>query len=126
MRARWIVLAASVVASFAFAFAGCKSGGSSDATSSGTSTATPTVTTTPDPANVFFYRDVLPIVNEHCMPCHTAGGLSVPLDELATAQAFAPTMASRTASREMPPWPPEPSCGQNYLSARLLPDAGKA
>ena len=98
--------------------------GSDDASTS--PTPIPSGTSTPNPATTTYFKDVLPIVENHCLPCHTAGGLSVALDSVATAQAFAPLMVSRTADRSMPPWPPEPACGQDYVGERVLSALEKA
>src|SRR5262245_54069786 len=58
-----------------------------------------------------FYRDVLPILQEHCQDCHrpagnTNSGMVAPMS-LTTydeARPWAKSIARMTQSREMPPW----------------------
>lgn len=82
--------------------------------------------TTFPPGSVTYYEDVLPVVMENCQACHTEQGVGVPLDTYAVASTFASSMATRTAAREMPPWPPDPACGMPLKNERLLTEFDKA
>src|SRR5262245_52724083 len=56
-------------------------------------------------ARVSYYDDVLPILNEHCVSCHTEGGLApFVVDDYAEAKEWAASIASATSARTMPPW----------------------
>ena len=59
-----------------------------------------------------FYRDVLPILQEHCQSCHRAGEIApmslVTFDE---AHRWSRAIAHMTATRQMPPWFAEPNIG---------------
>lgn len=78
------------------------------------------------PGEITYYEDVLPMVMENCQACHTDPGLAVALDDYSVASQFANAMAARTDAREMPPWPPDPSCGMPLKNERLLDDVEKA
>jgi hypothetical protein len=52
-----------------------------------------------------FYRDVLPILQDHCQSCHRAEGIGpMPLETYKQAARRARDIARMTASRKMPPW----------------------
>jgi mono/diheme cytochrome c family protein len=52
-----------------------------------------------------FYRDVLPILQQHCQSCHRPGEIGpLPLMTYEEAQTEARSIAFITASRKMPPW----------------------
>jgi hypothetical protein len=58
-----------------------------------------------------FYRDVLPILQEHCQDCHrpagnTNSGMVAPMSLLTydDARPWAKSIAKLAQSREMPPW----------------------
>ena len=52
-----------------------------------------------------FYRDVLPILQQHCQSCHRPGEISpLPLMTYEDAHTEARSIAFITASRKMPPW----------------------
>jgi hypothetical protein len=52
-----------------------------------------------------YYRDVLPIVQQHCLLCHRAGGIApMAFDTYEQTRRFAEAIAVATASRSMPPW----------------------
>ena len=70
-----------------------------------------------------FTRDIAPIVFGECAECHHAGGIApFALTSLAEVKKHAKTIARVTASRVMPPWPPEPGHG-DFLGARRLSEA---
>ncbi|HEY0135347.1 MAG TPA: hypothetical protein VGB85_14785, partial [Nannocystis sp.] len=55
--------------------------------------------------------------------CHRDGGIgSFTMQDVEVAQDYAGAMKQSTATREMPPWMPDPAC-QNFHDARILSDA---
>jgi hypothetical protein len=71
-------------------------------------------------SDVVYYRDVQPIVQKRCQPCHTDNGIApFPLLTYDQAKMHAPDMAGITAAREMPPWLPAAGCGDFRDSRRL-------
>jgi Flp pilus assembly protein TadD len=86
---------------------------------------------------VTFYKDVAPILFEHCATCHrpidasaTAKGVSDPLCvagapfsvlDLQAVRARATEIAEATTTRAMPPWLPEPGHG-DFVNRRFLRD----
>lgn len=59
-----------------------------------------------------YYRDVLPILQQHCQSCHRAGEIG-PMQLMSYAQTrpFARAIADSAAKREMPPWFADPAIG---------------
>jgi hypothetical protein len=59
-----------------------------------------------------FYRDILPILQQHCQSCHRAGEIG-PMQLMSYAQTrpFARAIADSAAKREMPPWFADPAIG---------------
>jgi hypothetical protein len=52
-----------------------------------------------------FYRNVLPILQDHCQTCHRAGGIApMSLVSYADSRRWAAAIAQQTGSRRMPPW----------------------
>jgi mono/diheme cytochrome c family protein len=52
-----------------------------------------------------FYRDVLPILQEHCQRCHRAGGISPMAFETARqTRPYAAAIHQATQNKSMPPW----------------------
>lgn len=84
--------------------------------------ATPTPTSQPN--GITYYKDVLPIVQNKCMACHTEGGVEFALDTYDSARPMANLVAASTFAGRMPPWPPDPDCsslvGEDH---RTLTDA---
>ena len=77
---------------------------------------TPQAPTEPSQALVAtptFYRDVLPILQQHCQSCHRPGEIG-PMQLMSYAQArpFARAIADSAAKREMPPWFADPAVGR--------------
>lgn len=65
--------------------------------------------------------DVAPILYQHCVTCHRAGGVgSFPLETWSDAKNQAYSILSATGSRRMPPWRADPAYrhfkDENYLS----------
>jgi hypothetical protein len=59
-----------------------------------------------------FYRDVLPILQNHCQSCHRAGEIApMPLVTYSESRPFARAIASSAAQRKMPPWFADPAVG---------------
>jgi len=72
---------------------------------------------------VTYYKDVLPILDRHCVACHSADGFApFPLTSYDETHGYATLMAGATASRLMPPWPPAAGCG-DFRDARTLTPA---
>src|ERR1700760_2263297 len=52
-----------------------------------------------------FYRDVSPILQQHCETCHREGGIApMPLQTFAQAKAYAAAIAADAQNKSMPPW----------------------
>jgi len=52
-----------------------------------------------------FYKDVLPILQQHCQTCHRAGEIGpMPLVGLSEARKWSNQIVRRTGQGEMPPW----------------------
>ncbi len=93
-----------------------------DATTTTAGTTTTDETTTGSGDGVTWYRDVLPVAQARCMGCHRDGGIgSFTMEDVKVAQSYAGLMKSATATREMPPWMPDPAC-QSFHDARILGD----
>ncbi|MGH9468659.1 MAG: thiol-disulfide isomerase [Terriglobales bacterium] len=59
-----------------------------------------------------FYRNVLPILQQHCQICHRPGEIGpMPLETYAEAKPYARRMAQKTTARQMPPWFAVPGIG---------------
>src|SRR5215470_11460312 len=59
-----------------------------------------------------FYKDVLPILQDHCQSCHRPGQIGpMPLLTYAQARAKAKTISQMVRSRKMPPWFADPKYG---------------
>lgn len=72
--------------------------------------------------HITFNHDVAPLLYLHCAPCHHAGGIGpFPLISYQDVRKHASQVVSVTASRYMPPWPPEPGSypikGDRHLSS---------
>ena len=79
------------------------------------------------PASLFaatpvFYRDVLPIFQQHCQPCHRAGEpVPMSLQTYAEAKSWSAAITRAVVSRQMPPWFADPSTG-HFANDRSLSD----
>ena len=71
------------------------------------------------PGKVTYYRDVLPILQNHCQQCHRPGEIG-PFSLLTYKQAvnWADDIRTYTKSRKMPPW--KPSAGASFVGERKL------
>ncbi|MEZ4297377.1 MAG: hypothetical protein R3B70_20600 [Polyangiaceae bacterium] len=72
-----------------------------------------------------YYEDVAPLLNKHCVGCHSEGGIApFTLTSYENAKAVSGLMKLRTETREMPPWNPSNDGDCNtYKDARWLSDA---
>jgi hypothetical protein len=69
------------------------------------------VTHTADSAPTF-YRDVLPILQQHCQRCHRAGEIGpFPLVTFEDAHTKSHKIAAMVRDKKMPPWFADPCCG---------------
>ena len=72
-----------------------------------------------------FYRDVLPILQQHCQVCHRPGEVApMPFVTYEQTRPFARAIAEDTRNRKMPPWFADPRVGRfsndPSLSAREI------
>jgi|1185.fasta_scaffold05571_2 hypothetical protein len=59
-----------------------------------------------------FYKDVLPILQEHCQTCHRKGEIApMPLETYEQARPWAKAMSHAVEMRMMPPWFADPRYG---------------
>lgn len=59
-----------------------------------------------------FYKNVLPILQQHCQACHRAGEIApMPLVTYAQTRRFAAQIKHNVTRRIMPPWFADPCCG---------------
>ena len=73
-------------------------------------------------APITWYMDVLPIARASCQGCHADGGIApFSMTRYDDAKAKADLIAQHVEDRTMPPWMPDPSCG-DFLDDRRLPD----
>ncbi|HVU52754.1 MAG TPA: hypothetical protein VHL80_18865 [Polyangia bacterium] len=75
-----------------------------------------------DVGPVTYYKDVQPILAEHCQMCHLEGGIApFALGTYDDAKPVAALMAAATSQHIMPPWMPAPGCG-DFRDARVISD----
>jgi hypothetical protein len=61
---------------------------------------------------VTFYRDVLPILQNHCQECHRPSQMApMSLTTYEETRPWAKAIREQVRSRKMPPWPADPCCG---------------
>jgi len=69
-----------------------------------------------------FYRDVLPILHQHCQQCHRLGEIApTPLVTYEQAKASARLIREDVRSKHMPPWFVDPCCGHFSDDPSLTP-----
>lgn len=69
-----------------------------------------------------FYKDVLPVLQQHCQACHRPGEPGpMPLLDYAGTKPWASAMRRMVASRQMPPWFADPSLGRFANDRSLSP-----
>ena len=77
---------------------------------------------TPQPSTPAFYRDVLPILQQHCQSCHRQGEIAPePFVTYEQTRPFASAIRHVVASRKMPPWFADPCCGRFANDPSLTP-----
>jgi mono/diheme cytochrome c family protein len=60
-----------------------------------------------------YYRDVLPILREHCEACHRTGGIApMSFETYEKAGRYADAIRFATQNKSMPPWFAEPTVGR--------------
>lgn len=71
-----------------------------------------------------FYRNVLPILQQHCQSCHRPGEIasSLPLLTYPETRQWAAGIRHVTRSRVMPPWFADPCCGHFIDDPSLSPE----
>ena len=76
-----------------------------------------------DGAPPVFYRDVLPILQQHCQGCHRAGEIApMPLVTYDDVRLRANKIATAVTQRKMPPWFADPRFGHLSNDPSLTPD----
>ncbi|HEY7825933.1 MAG TPA: cytochrome c [Candidatus Acidoferrales bacterium] len=69
-----------------------------------------------------FYRDVLPILQQHCQSCHRPGEIGpMPLITFDQARSHAAAIADAVEKKKMPPWFAEPGVGRFLNDPSLTP-----
>jgi hypothetical protein len=68
-----------------------------------------------------YWRDVAPVLEAHCLQCHSAGGIApMQLGSYDEVRPLAHLIAQETGARRMPPWPPESEGCRSLQSPRVL------
>jgi len=69
-----------------------------------------------------YYRDVLPILEQHCQGCHRAGGIApMPFETYEGTRPFADAIRRATQEKSMPPWFADPNVGTFSNDPSLRP-----
>jgi hypothetical protein len=69
-----------------------------------------------------YYRDVLPILEQHCQSCHRAGGIApMPFETYEETRLFAGAIRRATQEKSMPPWFADSRVGQFSNDPSLRP-----
>ena len=70
-----------------------------------------------------FYREVLPILQQHCQSCHRPGEIASSLSFVTYAETrqWAAGIRDATRSKAMPPWFADPCCGRFSNDPSLTP-----
>jgi hypothetical protein len=69
-----------------------------------------------------YYKDVAPILRQHCQSCHRAGQIApFALETFEQARKYASGIAKATQNKAMPPWFADPCCGQFSNDPSLNP-----
>jgi hypothetical protein len=70
-----------------------------------------------------FYKDVLPILQNHCQTCHRAGEIApMPLVTYSETYRYAAAIQKKVSTREMPPWFADPRVGKFSDDPSLTPE----
>jgi hypothetical protein len=77
----------------------------------------------PNRAAVTFYEGVLPVFEQHCLSCHSPGGIGpMSLRTFEEARPWAAAIRESVKLRRMPPWFADPSHGEWANDPRLSDD----
>ncbi|HVA18367.1 MAG TPA: thiol-disulfide isomerase [Candidatus Dormibacteraeota bacterium] len=69
-----------------------------------------------------FYKNVVPILQQHCQACHRTGEIApMPLVTYAETRRYAREIKNRVTKRIMPPWFADPCCGRFADDPSLTP-----
>jgi len=69
-----------------------------------------------------FYRDVLPILQDHCQVCHREGEIApMPFVTYEQTRPWAAAIKQAVQSKQMPPWFADPRCGKFANDPSLTP-----
>jgi hypothetical protein len=77
---------------------------------------------TRDASGPTFNKEVAPILFKNCVNCHRSGGIAsnVPLVSYNAARPWAKSIKEKVLTREMPPWPADPTASVRFRNdARL-------
>src|SRR6185437_12941784 len=75
------------------------------------------------PVSPTFYKDVAPILQQHCQACHRAGEIApMPLVNYDETRRYAREIKERVTRRTMPPWFADPCCGHFANDPSLTPE----
>ena len=73
-------------------------------------------------ANLTFYKDVLPILQQHCQTCHRAGQIApMAFTTYAESKPWAAANKQAVTSKQMPPWFADPRYGEFSNNPSLTP-----
>ncbi|MGH9546485.1 MAG: c-type cytochrome, partial [Terriglobia bacterium] len=76
----------------------------------------------PDKPAPTFYKDILPILQDHCQSCHRPGQVApMPLVTYEQTRPWTPAIAKSVQSRVMPPWFADPRFGHFSDDPSLSP-----
>src|SRR5690242_6388592 len=77
----------------------------------------------PNPtASPTFYKDVLPILQDHCQRCHRAGEIApMPLVTYDETYRYTAAIQKKVSAKEMPPWFADPRVGHFADDPSLAP-----
>jgi hypothetical protein len=71
-------------------------------------------------AEPVFYRDILPILQQHCQECHRSGEIApMPFTSYAETRPWAKSIREEVIARKMPPWFADPAYG-HFANDRSL------
>jgi hypothetical protein len=76
------------------------------------------------PGALTYHKDLRPLMEAHCLKCHTsegAAGYGYEFETFEQVSAWGEVIALRTLNREMPPWSPALDC-RSYQDERVLTD----
>src|SRR5437868_7176469 len=70
-----------------------------------------------------FYKDVLPILQQHCQVCHRPGEIGpMPFITFEGTRPWAKAIKTAVATKKMPPWFADPAFG-HFANEKRLSDA---